>query len=36
MIDPAEAGHLYCLFALVKNTPACLESFRMRPHSWPA
>src|SRR5213082_240399 len=36
-IDRAEAGPLYCSFALAQeNALACLESFRMRPHSWPA
>ena len=37
MIDRIEQGPLYCFFALeLRNEPACLESFRMRPQSWPA
>src|SRR6266436_3507371 len=37
MIDRGKRAHLYCGFALDSFfLPACLESFRMRPRSWPA
>ena len=36
-IDRLEWWPLYCCFALEMHfSPACLESFRMRPRSWPA